>query len=557
MIKTENLHRAAFVAFTLALFPIPDAKADQSPFTVKPPSVSGPIPSTAKNFAFLQDGFGPAPRVPAGYREREYFVSGRANIYEYTPTGIRIVAPCPASVTGTATPACTDLKYTTRMIVMMPSNPRRFSGNVVVEPLNPTANLDGHPIWALSSNYLTRSGDIFIGWTSKSVTVDALKRWNSKRYAALDWPHKPLSSYGNDAPYDGITFDIASQIGALVKRGGAGGPLQGYRVKNVIEAGYSQDARFTFTQANVFSRLARLPGGNRIYDGYLPVAYVPDSVGLNYASINFGLTPAGWLAAGDRRRKMRAHDGPVIQVNTQTELSSELFGPGGIRWRRPDSDAANDRYRAWEVPGSSHDALAGDAMGNIGAIEFFGTPYVLGVRRRDLRAIGSGQLGANGSLKARLNPALAPCDRRDVNPFPFVFVQNAALQAVIEWITKGKPAPHAARLKVRNLSTNAEPLLDRHGNALGGVRTPYTDVPDRAYVAFGSGPATCSLEGHSNPFSRKVLHKLYGSRDGYVNKFASAAAATVKRGFWLPRDAGYAISQARQVRMPWLRPPRP
>jgi hypothetical protein len=151
---------------------------------------------------------------------------------------------------------------------------------------------------------------------------------------------------------------------------------------------------------------------------------------------------------------------------------------------------------------------------------------VLGVRRRDLRAIGSGQLGANGSLKARLNPALAPCDRRDVNPFPFVFVQNAALQAVIEWITKGKPAPHAARLKVRNLSTNAEPLLDRHGNALGGVRTPYTDVPDRAYVAFGSGPATCSLEGHSNPFSRKVLHKLYVAQaPTAVNTFASSANA--------------------------------
>src|SRR4051794_41311360 len=56
------------------------------------PTVAGPIPSTPSNFPFIADGFGPEPPVPAGYEENEYFVSGRAKLYEYTATGVRPIA---------------------------------------------------------------------------------------------------------------------------------------------------------------------------------------------------------------------------------------------------------------------------------------------------------------------------------------------------------------------------------------------------------------------------------------------------------------------------------
>src|SRR5215831_20921238 len=83
--------------------------ADVTPFTVSVPTVTGPIPSTATDFPYIADGFGPQPPVPKGYVENEYFVSGKANIYEYTPTGIQVVSPCPAS-TGSTT--CTGIPYT-------------------------------------------------------------------------------------------------------------------------------------------------------------------------------------------------------------------------------------------------------------------------------------------------------------------------------------------------------------------------------------------------------------------------------------------------------------
>jgi hypothetical protein len=45
--------------------------SDVTPFTVKPPTLSGPIPSTATDYPFTTDGFGVEPAVPAGYEENE------------------------------------------------------------------------------------------------------------------------------------------------------------------------------------------------------------------------------------------------------------------------------------------------------------------------------------------------------------------------------------------------------------------------------------------------------------------------------------------------------
>ena len=91
---------------------------------------------------------------------------------------------------------------------------------MVIEALNPSANFDIAGIWDRSSNDFVRSGDVFVGWTSKSVTVNTLKTFNATRYAPLDWPYMPFTPNGNNAVYDGITFDIAAQIGALFKDNG-------------------------------------------------------------------------------------------------------------------------------------------------------------------------------------------------------------------------------------------------------------------------------------------------------------------------------------------------
>ena len=66
------------------------------------------------------------------------------NLYEYTPTGIEVVTPCPALA---APLGCSNTAYTTRMIVKRPINRHKFSGTVIIEPLNPGANFDIAGVW--------------------------------------------------------------------------------------------------------------------------------------------------------------------------------------------------------------------------------------------------------------------------------------------------------------------------------------------------------------------------------------------------------------------------
>ena len=64
-----------------------------SRMAVTTPAVLVPISSTPSNFPFIADGFGPEPPVPSGCEEAEYFVSGRAKLYEYSATGVRTAGP--------------------------------------------------------------------------------------------------------------------------------------------------------------------------------------------------------------------------------------------------------------------------------------------------------------------------------------------------------------------------------------------------------------------------------------------------------------------------------
>ena len=171
------------------------------------------------------------------------------------------------------------------MLVKMPSNPHKFSGNVIIEPLNPSGGFDIAAVWYRSWQYFVRRGDIFVGWTSRAVAMNALKTFNPTRYSSL--------TFGNNtAATDGITFDVAAQIGALFKGTDHGrphrckghdhgkchdhhrgksrakgtpcnSPIQGLHVKLVFEAGFSQDGGFTFTQADVFHALERMPAAAR------------------------------------------------------------------------------------------------------------------------------------------------------------------------------------------------------------------------------------------------------------------------------------------------------
>ena len=109
-----------------------------------------------------------------GYVEEEYFVSGKANVYEWPQAGPAVVRTA-------------DAPYTTRMLVRRPINPADSSGNVVVEMLNPSNHFDINIGWAIMRKHFVRTGDTWVGITSRPNNVTALRNFDPQRYAALNW----------------------------------------------------------------------------------------------------------------------------------------------------------------------------------------------------------------------------------------------------------------------------------------------------------------------------------------------------------------------------------
>jgi hypothetical protein len=95
----------------------------------------------------------------------------------------------------------------------------------------------------------------------------------------------------------------------------------------------------------------------------------------------------------------------------------------------------------------------------------------------------------------------------------------------------------APRIEV---TPGATPQVTRNadGIALGGIRTPPTDVPVATLSgAPGPNPSTiCLLLGSTKPLSAARLAQLYPSRAKYLQLYTADVDATIKAGFALPQD---------------------
>ena len=172
----------------------------------------------------------------------------------------------------------------------------------------------------------------------------------------------------------------------------------------------------------------------------------------------------------DPRRQMQPREVPVIQVDTETEIFLGTLIPGGLSFRRPDSDAPNDRYRLWEVPGGSH--VSNDLRDPV---------LTLQLNLAELTHITTASLPPNGCTHQQFvnGPTVGILGVVDPNDFPFAFVQNAAFADLIEWVDSGAPPPHADVITIDTTKTSPQIVRDQFGNAKGGVRTPFLDAPGR------------------------------------------------------------------------------
>ena len=497
----------AYVALGLAL-----AAPTSLSAASKVPGVRGPLPVTATSHPF---GAANHTRVPEdlatiGYVEEEFLMAGTANVYDWP-------APGPAVVRTVGVP------YVTRVLVRRPANRARFSGTVIVEMLNPSNLFDLNLGWAISGKQIARSGDAWVGVTAKPVSIATLKAFDPSRYAALAMANPlPLSDAANCSTVaadsartteNGLVWDIYTQTGAWLRSRNASNPLlyaadaaAPHPVQRLYAWGYSQTGSFLYTYINAVHPLVVKEDGRSMFDAYL-VAVASAPTPINQCSEA--------VPTADPRRFLRNVGVPVVRVMSQSDYLS------GIAARRADSDVSPDLYRNYEIAGSAH--------ATPDELNFAATPADIEQGRREV-------------------PPMA-CNEGPRSRFPNWPAFNAILRNLDTWVRTGTPAPHAEPILV----VDGKPVLDKFGNVIGGIRSPFVEAPTSTWFGNSTGPSFCRIAGHEVPFDRDRLRELYPTRDDYVRAVTASVSRLVVEGFIVREDGEALIAEAERAATELLR----
>jgi hypothetical protein len=437
-------------------------------------------------FAAADHAMTPFDLAAAGYVEEEYLVSGTANVYDW-------------GVDRTLKVLTANAPYTTRILVRRPRAANAFSGAVWVEPLYTPRRWDWPMMWGYLRDGMIARGDAWIGVTMPGANLAGLKRFNPERYAPLSFaspaPDSVCAGTQNKSDVEpGLRWDALSQVAALVKSTASGRPLSDLRVAAVYLTVQAGDVE---TYMNAIQPVAR------VYDGFL--ARAP----FNLTAIN-RCSPAP--PAGDPRQAVRNVGVPVIAVAGEGDLVNTFA------YRREDSDVASDRYRLYEVAGAGH----------IDRFAYLGFPTMA-----DQTAAGNAQ----GTPEWPFN---APC----TPPVPLMeesvlrIAYDIALDALDGWARRGVAPKKAPRIEARpDTPGSFGVVFDELGNARGGLRTTYVDVPVAKYVASSPGPGNCPEIGHTERFEPARLQMLYGNFDGYATKVRASIGKLTAEGWLTKPDA--------------------
>jgi hypothetical protein len=489
------------------------------------PHVTGPLAVSATSYPFgaADHTLVPEDLGSVGYVEDEYLVSGKANVYSWPSPGPAVVR----------TP---NVPYTTRILVRRPAKASRFSGNVVVEMLNPSNRFDLNIGWAMAHRQLVRNGDAWVGITDKPIDVVALKKFDPERYGslsfanplALDDPRNcdpPLTSvdpveFRSRSTEDGLAWDIYSQVGALVRSRDPSNPLaygsshhdwrggHGVAVEHVYGFGYSQTGGDLYDYINAIHPLdVAANGGHPIYDGYIVAVAGGAFVGI--VPINQCEAPP---AVGDPRLQFSNVGVPIIHIMSQSDY---LFG---IDARRPDSDAPADRFRHYEMAGAAH--------ATPDELNFAAAPADI--------------------VKAGVPVPPMNCNEGPRSRFPSRIFFDALVRNLDLWVRHGIRPPHADPIAVQN----GAGVLDEFGNVVGGLRSPYVDVPTSTWFGNSTGASFCIIAGHEVPFDAARLQQLYPTHRAYVRAVARDTARLVAGRYITGYDGLDLIREAADADVP-------
>ncbi len=376
--------------------------------------------------------------------------------------------------------------YRTRMYVVRPADPERFSGTVLVNWQNVTAGVD---LGAPAAHELDR-GHAWVGVTAQRVAIEGqpslaeglpetkgLAAWDPERYGSLHHPG------------DAFSYDIFTQAARAVgssRQIQPVDPLGGLDPHRLIATGGSQSAMRLGSYVNIADER------DQTFDGFFVTVhwglcpYPPDqSLVESFTPIGGGLF-AGSATIDDRLRV------PVLVLNSESE-TMHVYGV-----RQGDSAL----FRFWEMAGTAH---AGGGVGD-----------------------------EMDALMARdgLGPILASEDRNQVE---WDYVRNAALEHLITWASGGAPPRSFPPIAIDG---SPEPTIqrDEYGNALGSIRLPDLIAPMSVHSGTNPGNPVAALAGQSSPLTDGQLRALYPGRRAYEDAWDAAVDQLVSEGLILASD---------------------
>jgi Alpha/beta hydrolase domain len=495
----RGLRALARLAVASAILAGPATAAAATPV----PTVTGPLPVTATSHPFgaADNQLVPEDLARYGFVEEEYLVSGNASIYEWPAAGPAVVRT-------------SDVPYTTRILVRRPAKPAHSSGNAVVEMLNPSNQFDLNIGWSIMRKQLLRNGDTWVGITIRPVAVNALQNFDPQRYGALSFasPYPPGDPNhcvitGVEAGTErGLAWDINSQVGKWIQSDAKSNPLR-HTIDRVYGFGYSQTGGYLNTYVNAIHPLDVARDGRPIYDGYFITVAGGGFVGL--VPINSCRTTP---PASDPRHATANVGVPVIRAMSQSDYLA------GITARRPDSDAPADRYRHYEIAGAGH-----------------ASPFELYYSAKPEDIVKAG----------RAVPPMS-CNEGPRSRFPTGVSFNAILQNLDLWVRRGISPPRADPIQV----VDGQPVLDEHGNVVGGVRSPYVDVPTSTWHGNATGASFCFIAGWEEPFSAEKLRALYPTHGAYVSKVIHNVNELTAQRFITNADGRDIVGEAAHADVP-------
>lgn len=473
----------------------------------KPGKLSGAILMTMSTVAHGQTlsdpvagritlGQGTFDSIAEGYEVEERFLSGTAKRYETTMAPGRD-GKWTLKEAGTAA-------YKTRLVVVRPKDASKFNGSIVVEWLNVSGGSDGAPDWNYLHREILRSGYAYVGVSAQKIGLDGgatafpgvqpIKLADPARYGSLVHPG------------DAYAFDIFSQAGRVVKQSARNALLGDLKVKQVLADGESQSAGFLTSYVNGVDPL------DRIYDGFLIHSRFAGAAPLDgdYLTGMQGQTSSLAKMPVHIRADVRV---PVLMFITETDLMAPFRGYHSAR------QADGPHIRTWEVAGTAH-----------------ADSYILSGA-----ALDTGEAPI-ASLAKAFQPSIDFFGQtldKPMNAAPqHHYTMQAALSQLDKWVRSGTPPASRPRLKMSDATGTAGLQLDDWGNAKGGIRSPWVDVPTSKLSGLGQPTGGFAfLFGSTEPFDAAKLGQLYpGGLAEYLQKFEKALDAAIAAHDILPAD---------------------